>query len=127
MVGGEVIEVAILKDRVFIDCRDRTYERDTCAIYVERSPNALRVRPGDMVWWQGYRAFWTPKANRLTDEESKKKGHKAGVDYEIELIRIGYSGVDRPADDDILENYHDDPRAPKDPKPGKAKKRYARA
>jgi hypothetical protein len=99
MVGGEVIEVVILPDRVFIDCRDTTYRSRTCAIYVERTDKSVQVRPMDIVWWQGSRAFWTPNANRLSDDERKKRGHKAGVDYEIELPRIGYSGVELSDDD----------------------------
>ena len=92
MVGGIVIEVVEQAERVFIDCRDTKY-RDTCSIFVERDKNSERVEIGDMVWWQGHKAFWTPQANRLSEEESDKRGNKHGIHYEIVLKRIGYSGV----------------------------------
>lgn len=97
MVGGIVIEVVDTKDgSTFIDCRDRTYHRDTCAIYVKTDEKSRRVQIGDALWWQGSKAFWTPAHNRLSEKESKRRGHKCGVDYEIVLHRIGYSGVKLP-------------------------------
>jgi hypothetical protein len=85
MIGGIVIEVAELADRVFVDVRDRR-RKDTCAIYVEKDENSKRVRIGDTIWWQGGYAMWTPA--------SVRDGEKGRSD--IKINRIGYSGVALP-------------------------------
>ena len=90
MIGGIVIEVYYKDTRVFINCRDTRYKQ-TCAIYVERDSFSERVEIGDMIWWQGKTAFHTPAANRLSEKESKRKGHKQGTHFEIPLRRAGYS------------------------------------
>jgi hypothetical protein len=87
MVGGRVKETLIIGDRVWVNARDTTY-RDECAIYVERNPNSERIQPGDMIWWQGRSAMWTPAENLGLS--------RCGVDYDIEIPRIGYSGVSHP-------------------------------
>lgn len=78
-VGGKVIEVLTLDEKIWINTDDGTCE---CAIYVERDANSEQVKSGDVVWWQGSRAFWTTK---------DRKTHIEKV-----LIRIGFSGVSRP-------------------------------
>jgi hypothetical protein len=102
MVGGIVIEVAEVKDQsdvLFIDCHDRHY-CETCAIYVEKNETSLRIEPGDSIWWQGRYAMWTPKANA----DKPNCGHRhhvscqrCGVDYDIRIPRVGYSGAVHPA------------------------------
>ena len=78
-VGGKVIDVIILKNKVYIDTIDH---KDKCAIYVERDINSEKVSVNDIVWWQGKKAYWTT---------SDRKTH-----IEVTLNRIGYSGVDKP-------------------------------
>jgi hypothetical protein len=85
MIGGKVIET--------IDCREwlsteQRFLRSTCAIYVERDAKARTVAEGDSVWWQGGFAMWTP-ANFHPNGRS-------GIDFDIKLRKIGYSGVARP-------------------------------
>lgn len=81
MVGGTVIEVIKLRDRVWVDTRDTYYPRDTCAIYVRRTHDAEQVAEGDSLWWQGSEAYWTPQTLECVDRA---------------IPRIGYSGVARP-------------------------------
>jgi hypothetical protein len=81
MVGGEVIETVKADGRVWVNCRDRTYPKDACAIYVERNADAEQIAHGDGVWWQGGYAMWTPADRRFTDRK---------------IPRIGFSGVSRP-------------------------------
>ena len=81
MVGGVVIETIRLPERVWVNVRDRVYERETCAIYVERTVDADSIEIGDSLWWQGREAYWTPKAGGFEDRA---------------IPRIGYSGVERP-------------------------------
>ena len=81
MVGGVVIEIILLADRVWIDCRDRAHTCSTCAIYVERNADSEAIRVGDSVWWQGTFAFWTPTSHEFEDRK---------------IERIGFSGVERP-------------------------------
>jgi hypothetical protein len=81
MVGGKVIEVIQMDGRVWIDVRDTVHPTDTCAIYVERTPDAERVMIGDSLWWQGREAYWTPQTREYEDKA---------------IPRIGYSCVARP-------------------------------
>ncbi len=76
MVGGTVIEVAFVDDRVFVDCadyREGCKHPDTCAIYVERNSTSEQIQIGDLLWWQGEYAYWGPD--------------------DIPIRRRGYSGV----------------------------------
>ena len=77
MVGGIVIEVVWLDEKVFVDCRATRY-RDTCAVYVERNQDSERIEIGDRFWWQGNYAYWTPA------DESR---------VEVKIPRVGFSGV----------------------------------
>jgi len=97
VIGGTVIETIVLPDRVWINTQEPPRAR-TCAIYVANTAKARCVSEGDQIWWQGQWALWTPACNR-----KPACGHKhhyscsrAGVDYDIRLERIGYSGVSRP-------------------------------
>lgn len=91
MVGGKVIETIVLDDRVWVNCQEylKTQDRllrDTCAIYVEKTDKSRSISEGDIVWWQGDSAMWTPK-------------NSSGETYgktDIRLKRIGFSGVNRP-------------------------------
>lgn len=100
MCGGQVIEVCdhpTDKNIIYVNVAYRPYYKlEECAIYVERNVNSEQIQIGDALWWQGRHAMWTPQANRLTDEESEARGHKCGVDYDIQIPRIGYSGVNHP-------------------------------
>lgn len=75
-VGGKVIDVVRMPERIWINTNDG-YSK--CAIYVERDENSEQVTKGDIVWWQGRKAYWTT-ADRTTHVETV-------------LHRIGYSGV----------------------------------
>ena len=100
MVGGQVIEVCdhpTERNKIYVNVADRPHSKlNECAIYVERNENSERIELGDDLWWQGRYAMWTPQANRLSDQESEAKGHKCGVDYDIQIPRIGFSGVNHP-------------------------------
>ena len=96
MIGGTVIEVSESKKRpeiVFVDCREKR-SKSTCAIYVEKNANSLAIEVGDSVWWQGRLAMWTPKRNATGKKEDDKM--ICGVDYDIQIRRIGCSGVGHP-------------------------------
>ena len=101
MVGGEVVEVLhVLRDgekRVWVNCRERQ-SSDECAIMVVWSNKARCICVGDQLWWQGGHAMWTPKVNRTSVSSV------CGTDYDIQLDRIGASGVTRPLDDEIITN-----------------------
>lgn len=98
MIGGTVIETIELEDRVWINCQDDNYPSDRCAIYVEKDSKARCVSEGDSVWWQSDRAMWTPACNRgkTCDHRHHYSCSRVGVDYDIRLKRIGFSGVSRP-------------------------------
>lgn len=94
MVGGIVIEASESRLRpevVFVDCHDTKYKQ-TCAILVEKNETSLKIEPGDSVWWQCGKAYWTPQAVRSKPIESLK----CHVDYDIEIRKIGYSGLTHP-------------------------------
>lgn len=101
MVGGTVIETldapadSTRPARIWINVQD-VPRKETCGIYVEATPEARCVSEGDSVWWQGSVAYWCPKQNRLSSDESKRRGHRCGVHYDIKLVRRGYSGAKGP-------------------------------
>jgi hypothetical protein len=100
MVGGTVIEVAEVPGRpdvLYVDCQDTRYRKDTCAILVVKNEDSQQIQIGDSVWWQSSIAYWTPQANRMSAESAKAVGRdKGGVHYDIQIPRVGYSGVKHP-------------------------------
>lgn len=103
MVGGTVVEVCEVPGRpdvLFVDCADMPRGRtrpDTCAVHVERSATSERIDVGDGLWWQGSLAYWTPLGMRMSQEEHETAGHRSGVDYDIPINRVGFSGVGHPS------------------------------
>lgn len=83
MVGGIVITTIEGHNRVYINCKGTGCEkRETCAIYVRKNVDAMSVRPGDWLWWQSGKAFWTPADKRFKERE---------------LEKVSYSGIKPPA------------------------------
>ena len=101
MVGGRVLEVCDDRQgRIYVNVGDRIYSRlQKCAIYVEKNANSDRIEIGDSLWWQGRYALWTPQ-----DARRESDGGKCGIDYDIKIPRIGYSGVSHPFRDNTREN-----------------------
>lgn len=104
MVGGEVIGVTQYTDgtsRVlcsqWLYRNGERYRRDDCnACWVKcKSPKGNRqIEAGDSLWWQGRWAMWTPKESRQQECEHREHLNcrsRCGVDYDIQLERIGYS------------------------------------
>jgi hypothetical protein len=92
MVGGIVIEVIILPDKVYVDCRDARY-RDTCAIHVVRNQDSETIEFGDRLWWQERWAYWTPADKNRVD---------------VKIPRVGYSGVLHPSLKRIVDRWYPD-------------------
>lgn len=92
MVGGRVIEVCGYSDRpdvLFVDVADRPYSRiETCAVNVERNETSERIEVGDSLWWQCGWCYWTPQNSHR---------QKCGVDFDIKIPKVGYSGIVHPA------------------------------
>ena len=84
MVGGKVINIVKLSGGVWVQCQDTTYTQDTCAIRVKDS---REMKVGDSLWWQGNRAYWTPKPDDGRED--------------IDLERVGYSHSSIP--DEVME------------------------
>lgn len=84
-VGGKVIDHKIFDEKVYIDTYD---DGCKCAIYVERDANSEKVKAGDIVWWQGLKAYWTTK-DRKTQVETV-------------LTRRSFSGVPYPHDEPVV-------------------------
>ena len=79
MVGGTIVEVRVISSgKAWVSTRDK---RDECAIYL--NPAGHRIKSGDGLWWQGDKAFWTPRPTR-------------GGLADVPLQRIGFSGVSKP-------------------------------
>jgi len=107
MVGGIVIEVVPGEGRVWVNIRDGVHTKDVCAVYVTRNPTSERIKPGDALWWQGSLCFWTPQeysAVGCQHREHVDCTGKVGVDYDIQIPRVSYSGVGRPEGHDILDH-----------------------
>lgn len=87
-VGGKVVEIIVLPNKVWVDTKERPEYSGTCAIYVERTAESLCIEVGDSLWWQGDSAFWTPRRRDMkTDPPFNDKP----------LRRLGFSGVARPS------------------------------
>ncbi len=82
MVGGTVIEsqsTCIVAgeypgrqaDVVRLWCMDGRHG-DECAVYADLT-EALGVMPGDRVWWQGRKIYWT-RDGAFTEREIRKIG-----------------------------------------------------
>lgn len=84
MVGGVVANIVKTEDSVWVQCIDRTYSYQTCAIRVK---DAKEMKVGDRLWWHGKRAFWTPKPDDGRED--------------VVLERVGYSHSKIP--DEIME------------------------
>lgn len=87
-VGGKVTEVIILDDKIWVNTNDskRWNKPNHCAIYIERTPDSEKIKPHDVVWWQGRTAYWTTRDRTIIEQRFQ---------------RIGYSGVSRPEGDDV--------------------------
>lgn len=84
MVGGIVKEVVQLPDATWVDCQGTGSEcHETRAIYIQRSEG---IELGDKFWWQSGNAYWTPKLGNFS---------------EFPIPRIGFSGVNRPTEEQI--------------------------
>jgi len=79
MTGGTVIETNGDYDHIEIVVED---EGEKLAIKVAVSAKARSISDGDSVWWQGRKAYWTPKNH---------KGEWIKEASDIEIPRIGYS------------------------------------
>lgn len=79
MTGGTVIETNGDYDHIEIVVED---DGEKLAIKVEVSEEARSISEGDSVWWQGRKAYWSPK--------SRKREYFDKV-QDIALRRIGYS------------------------------------
>jgi hypothetical protein len=77
MVGGTIVDIVkVTPAKWWVNCVER---HDQCAIYL--NPAGLPLEVGDGLWWQGRSAFWTPASGACAD---------------VELERIGFSGVPHP-------------------------------
>ena len=102
MIGGFVKEIILEPTSIWIDCVDPVYPKETCAIRIERTPQSEKIEPGDSLWWQGRKAMWTPcdifkNLTQCDHREHENCQSVAGVDYDIQFTRLGYSGIPRPA------------------------------
>ena len=75
-VGGMVTEVIVESERVWIDTNDKG---DRCAIFVHKDSNSEQVKVGDIVWWQGGKAFWTTADRKTVVERTLRKRGFSGV------------------------------------------------
>lgn len=99
MIGGTVVEVIELADRVWVNVVEDREGSDThCAVYVEKNDKSAIIKPGDALWWQSGSAMWTPYANRGSVRGPAAPVQRGGVDYDIRIPRIGFSGVKRPVE-----------------------------
>lgn len=100
MTGGTVLEACHHpkdKTKTYVNVGHRSYKKvQECAIYVARCAESDKIEIGDQVWWHGRFAYWTPQYNCVDALEAKERGLKQGVDYDVKIRRIGFSGVDHP-------------------------------
>ncbi len=99
MVGGWVEGVTELDGKIHVhvnDCphypkhpRQQCPRPDSCCVYTDsisiKTGQRVAINPGDSFWWQSGLCMWTPNENR------GKPDLKCGVDFDIQLTKIGYS------------------------------------
>lgn len=100
MVGGVIIGLSQRDGRVHVnvaDCPhypqhgrgDECPRPDTCCVYTDgirvHGGLAVNMKIGDSFWWQGGICYWTPRENRNLPDG------RDGVDYDIQLTKIGFS------------------------------------
>ena len=69
--GNEVLETIDCGDKIWINTQEKL---QSTAIYVERTPESRSVSPGDLVWWLGVKAFWTPRVESFRDRPMNRVG-----------------------------------------------------
>jgi hypothetical protein len=72
-VGGTVINVYDEESRRRITVRDEPPYSDVTSIYVRLTKDV--IKPGDIVWWQGEWALWTPKTGEFEDRKIQRIGY----------------------------------------------------
>lgn len=114
MVGGTVIGLAHRRDGTTLvhvaDCphypkhgskhtkkgRGLVCPRpDTCSVRC-RGKSRTEMEIGDQVWWQCGKVYWTPKevASVFIGDKhhsSNPGGKRQGIDFDVELEKVGYS------------------------------------
>tara|TARA_R110000796_G_C14337915_1_gene409963 strand:- start:11 stop:274 length:264 start_codon:yes stop_codon:yes gene_type:complete len=83
MIGGIVKETNTIKEGVEIVVED---EGELLSVEVKVTAESRSVSEGDSIWWQGRKAYWTPR---------NKYGRIQGNASDIQLYRIGYSRIPR--------------------------------
>lgn len=80
-VGGRVLYTRDLGEALqVVTWETDSPHQDGVAVDLEKTPEAMRIEPGDMVWWQGPWAFWTSRGARLVGDPG-----------DIKIPRVGYS------------------------------------
>ena len=90
MVGGHVsLVIDCEPDVIEVQCVGTGCERyDRTAVKVRKEGRWREIKPGDSLWWQGSRVYWTPKSVR---EDESDRRYRGGVDFDIPLERRGCS------------------------------------
>ena len=83
MIGGIITELVRLPGILWVKCIDTTYKSDSCGLYLKPITGTELIEKGDMLWWQGREAYWTPKDRSRID---------------VIIPRIGYSGRSKPGE-----------------------------
>jgi hypothetical protein len=68
--GGVVIDTFDQGDAVFVKAGTAV------GIFLERTPESRSISPGDVVWWAGKYAYWTPRKAPFKNRALKKRAMK---------------------------------------------------
>lgn len=83
MVGGKIIDIRHLGDKVRLWCVS-TYDAsgdaktgifDECGVYIDVNGEIPSL--GDDVWWQSGSVYWTPSDRRFQDHLLRKIGYSS--------------------------------------------------
>ena len=88
MVGGVIIGFVRHATHTLVHVQDPTYG-DTCSLQIQEQRrddgSTVAINIGDMLWWQGLDAMWTPGWCKVAS------GRGCGTEWDIHLPRLGYS------------------------------------
>lgn len=90
MIGGKVIEIIELHDRIWVNCQCQIHG-DICAVFVQKTVHARCISEGDCLWWKADQCYWTPACNL-----NRMAILQCGKDIDIPIPKIGFSGMPRP-------------------------------
>lgn len=74
MVGGFIVQILDVGEVLWVNCQGTGSEqRERCAVYCSKTPEAEHMKLGDSFWWQSGYCYWTPADRSQVDVAIPKR------------------------------------------------------